>query len=229
MSKLSRYLKISFKKRLNIKSFGFIIMVRNIGGNKAKKFASKSFNISNRATRFSIEEGEMYAVVQRMLGNNNCEVLCIDGTTKLCIIRGKFLGKGKRDNKLSRGVWVLVGIRDWQVTSKEKEKCDLLEVYNDNDKEKLIKNSKQSFRIFLSVTDDTSGIDHDQINFINDREEELYNSGDEVIEGLSEDGSNIENEDDSDNSDNSDESDKNEEKGCKNLAKQLNWINIDEI
>ena len=229
MSKLSRYLKISFKKRLNIKSFGFIIMVRNIGGNKAKKFASKSFNISNRATRFSIEEGEIYAVVQRMLGNNNCEVLCIDGTTKLCIIRGKFLGKGKRDNKLSRGVWVLVGIRDWQVTSKEKEKCDLLEVYNDNDKEKLIKNSKQSFRIFLSVTDDTSGIDHDQINFINDREEELYNSGDEVIEGLSEDGSNIENEDDSDNSDNSDESDKNEEKGCKNLAKQLNWINIDEI
>ena len=226
MSKLSRNLKISFKKRLNIKSCDFIIMVRNTGGNKAKKFASKSFNISNRATRFSVEEGELYAVVQRMLGNNNCEVLCIDGTTKLCIIRGKFLGKGKRDNKLSRGVWVLVGIRDWQVTSKEKEKCDLLEVYNDNDKEKLIKNSKQSFRIFLSVTDDSSGIDHDQINFINDREEELYNSRDEVIEGLSKDDNHGKDEDDSDNSD---ESEKNEEKGCKNLAKQLNWINIDEI
>ena len=149
-------------------------MVRNTGGNKAKKFASKSFIISNRATRFANEEGEIYAIVQRMLGNNNCEVLCIDGVTKLCIIRGKFLGKGKRDNKLSKGVWVLVGKREWEVTTKEKGKCDLLEVYSDSDKSKLIKNSKQSFRAFLSVVDDDGDIDHDQIKFINYRDDELY-------------------------------------------------------
>ena len=95
MSKLSRYLKISFKKRLNIKSFGFIIMVRNIGGNKAKKFASKSFNISNRATRFSLDKCEVYAIVTKLMGGNICEVLCIDGCHRLCIIRGKFSGKGK--------------------------------------------------------------------------------------------------------------------------------------
>ncbi len=204
-------------------------MVRNTGGNKAKKFASKSFNISNRSTRFAVEEGEIYAVVQRMLGNNNCEVLCIDGTTKLCIIRGKFLGKGKRDNKLSRGVWILVGTRDWQVTSKEKEKCDLLEVYNDNDKAKLIKNSKQSFRIFLSVSDDCHDIDHDQIKFINDREEELYefeeksdnNSNDEGDENLS--GDNV--------SDTDEDDQKNESNNTTkfSLAKQLSWINIDDI
>ena len=205
-------------------------MVRNTGGNKAKKFASKSFNISNRSTRFAIEEGEIYAVVQRMLGNNNCEVLCIDGTTKLCIIRGKFLGKGKRDNKLSRGVWVLVGLRDWQVTSKEKEKCDLLEVYNDNDKEKLIKNSKQSFRIFLSVTDDSNEIDHDQIKFINAREEELCEFDNEycevdneVVENLSRNSS-----DESDDCDSDDK--KNKTSSAKtSLAKQLSWINIDDI
>ena len=202
-------------------------MVRNSGGNKAKKFASKSFNISNRSTRFAVEEGEIYAVVQRMLGNNNCEVLCIDGTTKLCIIRGKFLGKGKRDNNLSRGVWILVGTRDWQVTSKEKEKCDLLEVYNDNDKEKLIKNSKQSFRIFLSVTDDCHDID--QIKFINDREEELYefeeksdnNSNHEDDENLS--GDNV--------SDTDEDHQKNESNNTtkSSLARQLSWINIDDI
>ena len=59
-------------------------MVRNSGGNKAKKFASKSFNISNKTTRFAMEINEIYAIVQRMLGGNMCEVLCIDGSIKQC-------------------------------------------------------------------------------------------------------------------------------------------------
>ena len=199
-------------------------MVRNTGGNKAKKFASKSFNISNRATRFAQEEGEIYAVVQRMLGNNNCEVLCIDGTTKLCVIRGKFLGKGKRDNKLSRGIWILVGKRAWEVSSKEKEKCDLLEVYNDSDKEKLIKNSKESFRIFLSVTDD-SDIDPDQVKFINDREEEVEEDKEDYHDKLFESGSESESESGSESG-----SEKiKREKVNKSLAKQLSWIDVDDI
>ena len=210
-------------------------MVKNTGGNKAKKFASKSFNISNRATRFANEDGEIYAVVQRMLGNNNCEVLCIDGTTKLCIIRGKFLGKGKRDNKLARGVWVLVGAREWEITTKEKTKCDLLEVYNDNDKEKLIKNSKENFRIFLSVTDDDANIDHDQVKFINDREEELYErSNTEEVEGLSD--SNILSDENSSDENSIDENiklinkDSKDSKDSKdNLSNQLSWIDINDI
>ena len=210
-------------------------MVKNTGGNKAKKFASKSFNISNRATRFANEDGEIYAVVQRMLGNNNCEVLCIDGTTKLCIIRGKFLGKGKRDNKLARGVWVLVGAREWEITTKEKTKCDLLEVYNDNDKEKLIKNSKENFRIFLSVTDDDANIDHDQVKFINDREEELYErSNTEEGEGLSD--SNILSDENSSDENSIDENiklinkDSKDSKDSKdNLSNQLSWIDINDI
>ena len=129
-------------------------MVKNTGGNKAKKFASKSFNPQMKATRFSIDKDEVYASVNKMLGGGMCEVLCIDGTLRLCVIRGKFSGKGKRDNRLCRGKWVLVGLRSWQITSKEKDKCDLLEVYNDNDKEKLIKNSKENFRNLLSITED---------------------------------------------------------------------------
>ena len=82
-------------------------MVKNNGGNKAKKFASKSFNIVDRATRLAIETDEVYAIVKQMLGSNICEVMCIDGTVKLCVIRGKFLGRGKKDNRLARGTWYL--------------------------------------------------------------------------------------------------------------------------
>ena len=60
-----------------------------------------------------------------------------------------------------------MGLRGWEVTSKEKEKCDLLEVYSDNDKEKLIKNSRENFRMFLSVSEEDQNND-DQIQFIND-------------------------------------------------------------
>ena len=111
-------------------------MVKNSGGgNKAKKFASKSYTPVQRATRYAIEKEELYAVVNKIMGNNICEVLCIDGVIRLCVIRGKFSGKGKRDNLLVRGKWILIGIRSWEVTTKDKQKCDLLEVYNDNDKD----------------------------------------------------------------------------------------------
>ena len=113
-------------------------MVKNSGGNKAKKFASKSANISERTTRYASETGEIYATIKRLLGSNMCEVLCIDNVVRLCVIRGKFSGRRKRDNKLVRGTWVLVGLRVWEVTTKDKQKCDLLEVYSEYDKEKLI-------------------------------------------------------------------------------------------
>jgi len=188
-------------------------MPRNTGGgNKAKKFANKSFIITDRATRFASVEGEAYAVVQCMLGGSICEVLCIDGVTRLCVIRGKFSGKGKRDNRLSRGSWILVGLRDWEITSKVKPKCDLLEVYNDNDKEKLIKNSRENFRIFLSTNEDDI-IDEDQLKFVNEQQELLTQDLDlEVAE------------------DNKEEKEEKEEnKNVSNVLNQMNWVNINDI
>ena len=143
-------------------------MVKNTGGNKAKKFASKTFNVVIKATRFASLDGEVYAIVTKMMGGSIYEVLCIDGITRQCVIRRKFSGKGKRDNWLCRGKWVLIGLRDWENTSKAKETCDLLEVYSDNAKEKLIKNSKDNFRIFLSVVDDNNEDHNSEIEFIED-------------------------------------------------------------
>jgi len=208
-------------------------MVKNAGGNKAKKFASKSFVVSNRATRFAIEQGEVYAVVQCMFGGNICEVLCIDGVIRLCVIRGKFSGKGKRDNRLSKGTWVLVGLRDWEVTSKEKQKVDLLEVYGDGDKEKLIKNSRQNFRVFLSINNEEDMIDDDQIKFINDREETLTTEINQEVDSLSDksDGDD-DNDDDGDDDDERKDKDKDKDKSDKNMSSvlnQLSWINIDDI
>ncbi len=193
-------------------------MVRNNGGNKAKKFASKSFNMSDRITRYASEEGEVYGVVQRILGNNMCEILSIDGSTKLCVIRGKFSGKGKRDNRIAKGTWVLVGLRSWEITTKDKQKCDLLEVYTDSDKEKLIQNSKENFRALLSVTNDFEDND-DIIKFVNQREDLLQNT---------EDSEDINFEDKLDNTDDTNvvlpQSNKDS-----NLLQQFDWINIDDI
>ena len=109
-------------------------MVKNTGGNKtkgqARKFASSG--PKSDALRVSEDECEVYGIVDVYLGNNMCQVLCIDNVTRLCHIRGKFRGRGKRDNTVSKGSWILVGLREWDIQKIEKSKkiqeCDLLEV-----------------------------------------------------------------------------------------------------
>ena len=148
-------------------------MVKNsIGGNKSKKFANKNFNIQDRATRFAKEEGELYAYVEKLMGNNICQVTCIDGYQRSCVIRGKFLGKGKRDNILSKGKWVLVGLREWENSNKgsEKEKCDLLEVYSDMDKQRLQNDNTIDFTGFVKNDLIENNFD-DSIKFTN----QVYN------------------------------------------------------
>jgi len=96
------------------------------------------------ALRLVQEEGECFAQVERMLGGSNCHVKCVDGVSRLCVIRGKFRGKGKRDNALSMGSMVLVGMRDYEsCKGKDKlETCDLLEVYREADKTRLFNSVK---------------------------------------------------------------------------------------
>tara|TARA_Y100000780_G_C13693891_1_gene420613 strand:+ start:5125 stop:5655 length:531 start_codon:yes stop_codon:yes gene_type:complete len=110
-------------------------MVRNLkGGNRHKKMARKNLNedTTKHKTRLANPEEpcEMYATVTKMYGQGNCEVLCNDGNTRLCVIRNKFKGRNKSKNFIHIDTKVLVGLRDWElVSSDKKEKCDLLEVY----------------------------------------------------------------------------------------------------
>ena len=119
-------------------------MVKNTGGNKTKGQARKFVTAPKSNTlRVSDDKCEVYAQVTKTLGNGMCHVICIDGITRLCHIRGKFRGRGKRDNTINNGSWILVGLREWELESrndgKKLQNCDLLEVYDNSDKEKLKK------------------------------------------------------------------------------------------
>ena len=131
-------------------------MVKNtFGGNKHKGQARKLV-VSNKQSsrlRISEEEGEIYAQVTKMLGNGMCQVICIDEQPRLCFIRGKFKGRGKRDNTLKTGTWILIGLREWNMdkvsNQADLQKCDLLEVYTDLDKERLKKTVKCKWSLFI--------------------------------------------------------------------------------
>jgi translation initiation factor 1A len=117
-------------------------MVKNTGGNKTKGQARKFVAAPKSNTlRISEDECEVYAQVTKTLGNGMCHVVCIDGVTRLCHIRGKFRGRGKRDNTINNGSWILVGLREWELDKKSDGKklqnCDLLEVYDSSDKDRL--------------------------------------------------------------------------------------------
>ena len=131
-------------------------MVKNTtGGSKHKGQARKlvsNFKQNNKL-RIAEEEGEVYAQVIKMLGNGMCHVSSLDGVKRLCFIRGKFRGRGKRDNTLRIGTWLLIGLREWEMEKKFSEtdlqKCDLLEVYSDLDKERLKKTVHCDWNSFI--------------------------------------------------------------------------------
>ena len=131
-------------------------MVKNFGGNKAKGFARKSFAKSDNTLRISQEEAELYAQVTKIYGGKMCQVTTIDGVEMLCHIRGKFSGRGKRDNFIGNGTWLLVGKREWEKESATGKllNCDVIEVYNDVDKNKL-KNNITTVNWSLFISNDT--------------------------------------------------------------------------
>tara|TARA_B100000674_G_scaffold137938_2_gene107619 strand:+ start:2051 stop:2581 length:531 start_codon:yes stop_codon:yes gene_type:complete len=144
-------------------------MVKNSGGNKSKRQGRKYVNApQQRNVRYIKEEGEAYAVVTKLFGGSNCEVMCMDGQVRHCIIRNKFRGRDKRDNTITNNVWVLVGIREWETRIGKPQKCDLLEVYSQNDKEKIKSNSDNDISHLLSVSDDTTNNYDCDIEFVDD-------------------------------------------------------------
>ena len=141
-------------------------MVKNkTGGNKAKRQGRKFVGTVSSKLRIALEEGEIYAVVTKHFGNAMMDVLCIDGIQRICIIRNKFRGRGKRDNCVNVGSWILIGKRDWEISdSDKKEKCDLLEVYNQADVEQL-KKLPNNWKILTSVSETEEPQDDSSVLF----------------------------------------------------------------
>ena len=170
-------------------------MVKNtFGGNKSKGFARKHNNGGNKNNilRVSQAEGEIYAIVTKMCGNGMFECYCIDEVMRLGQIRGKFTGKGKRDNIVNNGTWVLIGVREWDIKKEEESmgrktclskdeklpKCDLLEVYNDKEKEQLQEEIAEKWSILIKrdpsrieeQNDDDNGIVDGGFKFATDKD-----------------------------------------------------------
>jgi len=117
-----------------------------MGGCNGKKVAHKHAVKSTKSgLRISQNKSEIYGVVKRLNGNT-FDVTCVDEKERRCFIRGKFKGRGKRDNIIEVDKWVLIGLREFQQVpsglvlvngKKEMEMCDLLEVYSSSEKETL--------------------------------------------------------------------------------------------
>ena len=129
-------------------------MVKNAGGNKQKKQGRKhtSGGGGGGQLRIAKDEDEMYAAVVKIYGGGRAEVKCIDRAERIMIIRNKFKGRGKRDNIISPGTWVLVGLRSWEVKNVDaKETCDLLEVYSSNDQDALKQTENKPWSIIAGI------------------------------------------------------------------------------
>ena len=166
-------------------------MVKNVHGGNKHKSQGRKFTTGKASNKLRIaeNEGELYAIVTKMLGNGMFDAFCIDGIIRLGHIRGKFSGRGKRDNFVEIGKWVLVGEREWDIQSNAdktkiaKLKCDLLEVYNEIDKERLMDTVRMDWNILIAQdvtkTKDVGYADVD-VTFLTKREEECEKLLDEI-------------------------------------------------
>jgi len=144
-------------------------MVKNVNGGKHKNQARKHL-ISDKKLRLKSDDLEIYAQVVTKLGGNKLDVFCMDGKKRLCTIPGKFMSRGRRDNCIERGSWILIGLRDWE-SQKERENCDLLEVYNDSERTKLTNTVNENWSIFAPK--EKEEIEKDEVvHFTNGYEEQ---------------------------------------------------------
>jgi initiation factor 1A len=156
-------------------------MVKNVKGGSGHKSQARKNVVStaekhNHRLRLVEEEGEMYAQVTKDFGNGMCQVICNDNITRLCIIRGKYRGRGKRDNEIRVKSIIMVGLREWEThsdNSKKLAKCDLLEVYSDYDVGRLKKTANITWSIF-DMDDNANEYASDDILHFSDNTEEEY-------------------------------------------------------
>jgi len=110
-------------------------MVKNVsGGKRAKAVGRKYETAAPSRLRAAGDPAELYAIVTKFWGNGLLQVNCSDGESRKCIIRQKFKGRRQRDNQVTLGCGLLVGLREFE---SNQDTVDLLEVYTSGDVERL--------------------------------------------------------------------------------------------
>lgn len=110
-------------------------MPLNKGGKKKKRFKKHTDNGDKEL--LLKEDGQEYAQVTDVLGNCRFRLLCSDGKERLGILRGKM----RKRQWVRRGDFVIVGIREFNDSTKdsEKDKCDIFHVYHSSQASKIRK------------------------------------------------------------------------------------------
>ena len=107
-----------------------------------------------------------------MIGNGQCIIMGIDERERLCIIRNKFAGRNKHSNLITIGSWIMFGRRSWETPKDGKlEKCDMLEVYSNNEKHILLQEGKHNMLILQRQENKLNNVGNDDIN---DEENTLF-------------------------------------------------------
>ncbi|KAK1376673.1 eukaryotic translation initiation factor 1A-like [Apium graveolens] len=137
-------------------------MPKNKGkGGKNRKRGKNEADDEKRELVFK-EDGQEYAQVMRMLGNGRCESMCIDGTKRLCHIRGKMHKKVW----IAAGDIILVGLRDYQddkadvILKYMPDEARLLKAYGE-----LPENTRLNEGIAGGMDDEDDNVGDDYIEF----------------------------------------------------------------
>ena len=118
--------------------------------NKKKGKNQKSRgNTTNRELLFA-EESQLYATVEKLLGNCRLTAKCSDGLDRLCHIRGKM----KRRVWIKEGSVILIGLREF-----EDDKADVIHCYSDDEVRPL--------KAYGELTEDENSTKEDQITWEN--------------------------------------------------------------
>jgi translation initiation factor 1A len=112
-------------------------MGKNLGpGGKNRRKGKNMTSAHKREIRFR-EDYEDYGLVEKMLGDCRADVLCSDGTNRICHIRGKF----RKRVWIAAGDLVLISLREF-----EDEKADIVYKYNPDEAVVLRQNGEVSFK-----------------------------------------------------------------------------------
>ena len=153
-------------------------MVKNTsGGNKAKSFARKHTQQSgneNGDNRTPVEPFELIGTVTKMLGNGMFYVKTETHPQLLGHIRHKFKARNKKDNFISAGSSVIVGLREWE--DPNFKNCDLIYIYNQTIIGNDNNGTEENCAFHFSNTEDneTSIIVQSNISNMSSIEEEIH-------------------------------------------------------
>ena len=160
-------------------------MVKNErGGGNAKRQGRKHVINKKVELRKSENELEEYACVTTMYGNG-LKVITEKGKEMFCVMRGKFTGKNRRQNNIMVGSWILIGLREWE---KEQKNCDLLAVYDRDDKNELMSQPGLDLRILIKNTEKRDEEEEmEEEGFIFKEESKVEEEYKKIMEGTVED------------------------------------------